>query len=145
MIFAQISRSIGLKDVCDSLQIHSRPLSEIRGAKSPSRNGLSRANKCRTSKLAERLFGEVLCHLKHNYPQHAQGKLPKGLFRFKNPIHIIASTTIELVAICMDWVKHRRRKAATKTHVRLDMKSLLQRFAIVDTVKHNDNLRASEL
>jgi hypothetical protein len=41
MIFAQISRSIGLNDVCDSLQIHSGELSQIRGAKPPSRNGLS--------------------------------------------------------------------------------------------------------
>ncbi|MBT5925489.1 MAG: hypothetical protein HOH33_02600 [Verrucomicrobia bacterium] len=37
MIYAQISRSIGLNDVCDSIQIHSGPLSQIRGARPPSR------------------------------------------------------------------------------------------------------------
>ena len=145
MLYAQLSRSIGLNDVCDSLQIHSGPLSQIRGARPPSRNGLSHANKNRTAKLAERLFWEVTDHLKTTFPQHAQGRLPKGLFRFKRQIHIIDSTTIELVANCMDWAKHRRRKAAAKTHMRLDMESMLPRFAIVDTAKHNDNLRAREL
>ena len=145
MIYAQISRSIGLNDVCDSLQIHSGPLSQIRGAKPPSRNGLSHANKNRPSELAEKLFWGVLENLQHNFPQFAHGNLPKGLHRFKKSIHIIDSTTIELVANCMDWAKHRRRKAAAKTHMRLDMESLLPRFAIVDTAKHNDNLRAREL
>ena len=107
--------------------------------------GLSHANKSRTAKLAERLFWEVTDHLKHTFPQYAHGRLPKELFRFKRKIHIIDSTTIELVANCMDWAKHRRRKAAAKTHMRLDMESMLPRFAIVDTAKHNDNLRAREL
>jgi len=95
--------------------------------------------------MAEKLFWRVLEHLENSSPQFSRGKLPKGLFRFKRNIHIIDSTTIELVANCMDWAKHRRRKAAAKTHMRLDMESLLPRFAIVDTAKHNDNLRAREL
>lgn len=95
--------------------------------------------------MAEKLFWKVTDHLKNTFPQFAHGKLPRGLGRFKRRIHIIDSTTIELVANCMDWAKHRRRKAAAKTHMRLDMESLLPRFAIVDTAKHNDNLRAREL
>ena len=145
MLFAQMTRSIGLNDVCDSLQIHSQALSAIRGATPPSRNGLSHANKCRTADMAEKLFWSVTDHLKNTFPQFAQGRMPRGLGRFKRRINIIDSTTIELVANCMDWAKHRRRKAAAKTHMRLDMESLLPRFAIVDTAKHNDNLRAREL
>ena len=145
MVFAQISRSIGLNDVCDSPQIHSGPLSQIRGAKPPSRNGLSHANKCRTADMAEKLFWQTLEYLRNSYPQFTRAKLPKGIFRFKRSIHIIDSTTIEQVANCMDWAKHRRRKAAAKTRMRLDMESLLPRFAIIDTAKHNDNLRAREL
>lgn len=145
MLFAQMTRSIGLNDVCDSLQIHSQALSAIRGATPPSRNGLSHANKCRTADMAEKLFWSVTYHLKNTFPQFAQGRMPRGLGRFKRRINIIDSTTIELVANCMDWAKHRRRKAAAKTHMRLDMESLLPRFAIVDTAKHNDNLRAREL
>jgi hypothetical protein len=50
-----------------------------------------------------------------------------------------------LVANCMDWAKHRRRKAAAKCHMRLDMQSLLPRFAIVDVARESDLTRAREL
>ena len=65
--------------------------------------------------------------------------------RFNRVIHVVDSTTIQLVAACMDWAKHRRRKAAAKCHLRLDLQSFLPRFAIVDTAKHHDNKRAREV
>src|SRR5690606_28630260 len=37
--------------------------------------------------------------------------------RFKTVIHVVDSTTIELVASCLDWAKHQRRKAAAKCHL----------------------------
>ena len=52
---------------------------------------------------------------------------------------------MELVANCMDWAKHRRRKAAAKTHMRLNLQSLLPSFVIVDTAAEHDNKRAREL
>jgi IS4 transposase len=52
---------------------------------------------------------------------------------------------LELVANCMDWAKHRRRKAAAKTHLRLNLQNLLPGFAIVDTAAEHDNRRAREL
>jgi len=58
---------------------------------------------------------------------------------------VIDSTTLELVANCMDWAKHRRRKAAAKTHMRLSLQSLLPSFVIVDTAAEHDNVRAREL
>jgi hypothetical protein len=45
----------------------------------------------------------------------------------------------------MDWAKHRRRKAAAKCHLRLDLHSFLPRFAIIDTARENDALRSREL
>jgi hypothetical protein len=45
----------------------------------------------------------------------------------------------------MDWARHRRRKAAAKCHLRLDLQSFLPRFAIVDTAKHADAKRAREV
>ena len=55
------------------------------------------------------------------------------------------STTIPLIASCLDWAKHRRRKAVAKCHLRLDLQSFLPRFAIVDTARQNDAKRAREL
>ena len=145
MIYAQLTRCLGLNDVCDSLGLHSGSLSALRGAKAPSRNGLSHANKVRPAVMAEKLFWSVLEHLQKTLTQYQRGKLPKALRRFRRSIQIIDSTTIELVANSMDWAKHRRRKAAAKTHMRLDMESLLPRFAIVDTAKHSDARCAREL
>jgi hypothetical protein len=45
----------------------------------------------------------------------------------------------------MDWAKHRRRKAAAKCHLRMDLQSFLPRFAIVDVAREHDNLRAAEV
>lgn len=55
------------------------------------------------------------------------------------------STVLQLVANCMDWVRHRRRKAAAKMHLRLDLHSFLPSFAVVDTAAHHDNKRAREV
>src|SRR5438046_9319340 len=45
LCYAQVSHSIGLNDVCDALRLNCVPLSAIRGARAPTRNSLSAANK----------------------------------------------------------------------------------------------------
>ena len=52
---------------------------------------------------------------------------------------------MELVANCMGWAKHRRRKAAAKTHMRLNLQSLLPNFVIVDTAGEHDQAGARAL
>ena len=139
MLYAQFSHAIGLNDVCDSLWLHSGPLSAIRGATPPSRNGLSHAGKHRGAAMAEQLFWSMLRHLQTLSPGFAGSKRSKGpLHRFRTTIHIVDSTTIELVASCMDWAKHRRRKAAAKCHMRLDLQSFLPVFVLVDSAKPSD-------
>src|ERR1022692_5073851 len=145
LLDAQLTHCIGLNDLCDSLQLHSGTLSTIRGATPPSRTGLSHANRERPAEMAEKLFWRELEHLTQQSPGFAAGKRRSPAFRFKMPIHVIDSTTMELVANCLDWAKHRRRKAAAKTHMRLNLQSLLPNFVIVDTAAEHDNKRAREL
>ncbi|HWF02111.1 MAG TPA: IS4 family transposase [Candidatus Angelobacter sp.] len=146
LMYAQLTHSIGLNDVCDALGLHSGPLSSIRGATPPNRNTLSHANKVRPAAMAEQLFWAVLEHLGNLSPGFVSGKAGKRFARkFKRAIHLVDSTTIPLIASCLDWAKHRRRKAAAKCHLRLDLQSFLLRFAIVDTARHNDARRAREL
>jgi Transposase DDE domain/Domain of unknown function (DUF4372) len=145
LIYAQLTHALGLNDVCDSLRLHSGPLSAIRGATPPSKNGLSTANRERPAQMAQDLFWAVLDHLHQLYPGFGGRRRPKFAFRFKRPIHLVDATTIQLIARCMDWAKHRRRKAAAKCHLRLDLQTFLPRFAIVDTAGEHDNLRAREL
>jgi len=146
LLYAQFTHAIGLNDVADSLRLHSGPLSSIRGAKPPSRNGLSTANKDRSATLAEQLFWQTFEHLKHLSPGFATGVGGKRLaYRFKCAIHVVDATTIQLVANCLDWAKHRRRKAAAKCHLRLDLHSFLPRFVLIDTARESDAKRAREV
>jgi len=146
LLYAQLTHSIGLNDVCDALGLHAGPLSSLRGATPPSRNNLSHANKVRPAEMAEKLFWAVFGHLGNLSPRFLSGRAGKRFARkFKRTIHLVDSTTIQLIASCMDWARHRRRKAAAKCHLRLDLQSFLPRFAIVDTAKHNDAKRAREL
>ncbi len=145
LLYAQLTHSIGLNDLCDSLQLHSGPLSTLRGATAPSRNGLSNANRERPAEMAEKLFWGMVEYLGKQSPRFVAGKRRGLAFRFKMPIHVVDTTVLELVANCMDWAKHRRRKAAAKTHMRLNLQSLLPSFVIIDTAKEHDNKRAREL
>ena len=146
LLFAQFTHSIGLNDVCDALRLHSGLLSTIRGATPPSRNNLSHANRERDAAMAEKLFWSTLEHLQNLSSDFARGNRGKGLARrFRRVIHVVDSTTIQLIARSMDWAKHRRRKAAAKCHLRLDLQNLLPRFAIIDTARENDAKRSREL
>jgi hypothetical protein len=140
LMFGQLSHALGLNDICDTLQNHSGVLTTIREATPPSRNGFSHANRNRNADMAEDLFWKVLEHLEKLSPGfRRQGRkycaIPR---RFKRIVNIVDSTTIQLVANCMDWAKHRRRKAAAKMHLRLDLHSFLPSFALVKAASSND-------
>ncbi|MFV0338832.1 MAG: IS4 family transposase, partial [Chthoniobacterales bacterium] len=139
-----LTHAIGLNDVCDSLRNHVRWLGSVRGATPPARNTLSHANKTRDSDFMQELFWSVFKHL-----EKASGgfgmrykKLPH---RFKKVISAIDSSTISLVANCMNWAKHRRRKAAAKLHLRLNLQSFLPGFIVIDEARHHDETRAAVL
>ncbi|WP_136078286.1 IS4 family transposase [Pontiella desulfatans] len=146
LLYAHFSHALGLNDVCDALQMNAAALSTIRGAVPPSRNNLSHANKIRNADMAEELYWCMMKHLMDTVPGFAKGKVRRGyLRRFSKTIHALDSTTIQLVANCMDWAKHRRRKAAAKCHLRLDLQSFLPRCAIIDTAKHHDSTMTQSL
>ena len=146
LIYAQLSHSLSLNDVCDSMNTHSGKLVKIRGAVSPKRNTLSYANTHRDPKMAEKVFWDTLSHLQSQHPDFGRKRKYKQFpRRFKKVISAIDSSTISLVANCMDWAKHRRRKAAAKLHLTLNMESFLPRFAVVEKAKHHDSTLAEAL
>ncbi len=144
MLYAQLTHCISLNDVCDGLRLHRGDLSTIRGATAPSRNNLSHANRNRDAVFVERLFWEVLRHLQQTTPGFARGR-GRPLRRFKRAIHAVDSSTIKLIMSCFSWAQHRRRKAAAKLHLRLDLQSFLPGYVIVDKAKGHDNQKAWEL
>ena len=146
MIHGQLAHSISLNDIADTLRNQAGSLATIRRAKPPSRNGLSHANIVRNANMAEELFWETLKHIQQSHPKFGLGHKYSGLpRRFKRTIHAIDSTTIQLVANCMDWAKHRRRKAAAKCHMQLNLQTFLPSFAIVKAGNTHDSTEAKEL
>lgn len=146
LMHSQLSHSISLNDVVDCLQSHEGGLNTIRGATAPSRNGLSNANRTRNADMAEELFWSVFNHLQGMYPGFGTGKHYIGIpRRFKRTIYAADSTTIKLVANCLDWAKHRRRKAAAKCHLRLNLQTFLPSFVLVKSAKTHDSTEAKEL
>jgi hypothetical protein len=146
MAYAHLCQAASLNDVCDGLLIRQEALREIRGASVPSRNGLSHANRHRDAALAEALYWAVaqsLCQEHAGFARQHGGK--NFAYCFKRRVDLVDATTIQLVAHCMDWAKHRRRKAAVKCHLRLDLQTFLPSFVIIDTAREHEATRAREL
>lgn len=145
LMYGQLSYALSLNDVCDALRMFATPLRAIRGATAPSRNALSHANKVRNCEMAERLFWATLEHLQSTFPAFGRGALPSVVHRFRREIHVVDSTVIRLVMSCLDWAKHRRRKAGVKCHLRMSLRSLLPGFAVIEAAHQHDNVQAFKL
>lgn len=146
LMYGQLSHAMSLNDVCDALRNHAPALKDIREAVPPSRNGLSHANRNRNPEMAEELFWSVFAHLKTCTPSFGTGHGYCGIpHRFKRTIHAVDSTTIQLCANCLDWAKHRRRKAAAKMHLRLNLQTFMPSFAIVKAGNTHDSTEAKEI
>jgi len=65
--------------------------------------------------------------------------------RFKRTIYAIDSTTIELIAQCIDWAKHRRYKATLKCHMSLNVQTFLPSFVVLNSARTHDARHAREL
>lgn len=135
MIFYHLMRIESINELCDTLNHHRGLLNTLRNAIAPRRNTLSYANRTRSSEIIKRLFYGVLEHYQKympNFflkPNRRFFRIPR---RFKRTIRALDATTIELVANCMDWAKHRRKKAAAKIHMSLDVLTFTPSMVIVE-------------
>jgi isoleucyl-tRNA synthetase len=96
--------------------------------------------------MAQALYWSMLDHLTSQFQGFSRKPLRSGfLRRFRKLIHAVDSTTIPLVANALGWAKHRRRKAAAKCHLRLNLQTFLPGCAIIDPARHHDSTRVHEL
>ena len=100
---------------------------------------------CQSSEKSGDGTAVVLEHLQSIVPGFGRGGRSRFAFRFKRVIHLVDSTTIALIARCLDWAKHRRRKAAAKCHLRLELQTMLPRFVVVESANEHDSQRTLEL
>ncbi|MDX9775790.1 MAG: IS4 family transposase [Petrimonas sp.] len=146
LLYGHFSKSSSLNEICDALRLHETDLARIRGARAPKRNTFSNANRTRSAEIAEELYWTMLKHFTCICPSFTQGGKYGGFIsRIKRNIFAIDSTTLQLVMNCIDWARHRRRKAAAKTHMKLNVGCMLPSFAIVEDAAHHDSTRAEAL
>ena len=140
LLYGHISGASSLNEICDAFRLHEPEVNRIRGAVSPKRNTFSNANRTRNPEIAEKCYWAVFNHLQTICPAFTQYKQHKGfIHRVKRDIFAIDSTTLQLSLDCIDWAKHRRKKAAAKTHMTLNVGNMLPSFACVDDAAHHDS------
>lgn len=143
LLYAQLAHSLSLHDVCDALRHHASKLVSIRNATPPSKNALSHANRNRNEAMAEALFWDTLKHLRTLHKGFAGTRRHHMPRRFNRMVRAVDATTISLVANCMDWAKHRRRKAAVKLHLSLNLQCFLPSFVVIDAARRHDSVHAA--
>lgn len=148
LLSCHVGHCLSINDICDSLGLHGGLLNSIRNATAPRRNTLSQANKTRSSEVIKAVYSDILAHCRAMHPAFcARGH--RCYFRFprklKRVVRAIDSTTIELISKCMDWAKHRKRKAAAKLHMSLDAASFLPVRIVPEPAKHHDSRFMVEL
>ena len=151
LMIAHLAHTSSLNETCDVCAMHEKKLRYVRNVTPPHRNTLSNANRTRPAAMAEELFWTVKAALEtNNVTVNGKTFNPRGrptgfLHRFKKAIYAIDSTTIQLVLNRIDWAKHRRRKAAAKAHVLLNITSFLPSVVVVESANHHDSTRAAAL
>ena len=84
-----------------------------------SRTPTSTAIRHRDPTMMETLYWKMLDYLGGLSPEFVSIRNPSVLARFKKRhIHLLDSSTIQLVLNSIDWARHRARKAAAKPHPR---------------------------
>lgn len=146
LLYGQITRSGSLNEICDAARLHEPELNRIRGATAPKRNTFSNANRRRDPEIAEKLYWAVFAHLQAICPSFTQYAKHGGfIFRLKRDVFAIDSTTLKLSLDSIDWARHRRKKAAAKTHMSINVGNRLPTFAVVEDAAHHDSTRADAL
>ncbi len=146
LVYGHIAHALSLNEICDALSVHEPEVLRIRGATPPKRNTFSNANRTRDPAMAENLYWQMLSCLQTACPGFAAyGKHAGFIFRLKREIFAMDSTTLQLTLASIDWARHRRRKAAAKCHMRLNIGTFLPTFAVVEDAAHHDSVRADVL
>jgi hypothetical protein len=146
LLYGHAAHALSLNDICDALAVHEPEFLRVRGATPPVRNTFSNANRTRDPALAEALYWQMLAHLQIVCPGFTEyGKHSGFIFRLKRNIFALDSTTLQLTLASINWAQHRRRKAAAKCHLRLNIGTFLPTYAIVEDAAHHDSVRAAAL
>jgi len=134
MLYSQASGKDSLRDIQNSLLAQGHKLYHL-GIKSVRRSTLADANKRRNYRIYEQLFYQLLERCKSITPKHK--------FKFKNPLHILDATLIDLCLSTFPWAKFQTTKGALKLHYQYDHAGQIPTFMVVTEGKRHEIAIAS--
>jgi hypothetical protein len=129
MLYAQSSGKQSLRDIQRGLEANPARLYHL-GLPAIKRSTLSDANSNRSYKVFEGFFYKLL--------DRCQEVTPKHKFRFKNPLHSIDATTIDLCLSVFPWAKFRRAKGGIKLHYDFNHAGMIPEFLRVTDAKQHE-------
>lgn len=129
MLYAQSSGKQSLRDIQRGLEAHPARMYHL-GLPAIKRSTLSDANSNRSYKVFEGLFYKLLdrCHT----------VTPRHRFKFKNPLHSIDATTIDLCLSVFPWARFRRAKGGIKLHYDFNHAGMIPEFLQVTEAKRHE-------
>ncbi len=133
MLFGQLSGQDSLRGIEAGLATQSAVLYHA-GIKPIHRSTLAYANEHRSHELFKKIFLAMLSKCEPLAPKHK--------FRFKNPLHSIDATIIDLCLSLYNWAKFRTTKGAVKLHVKLNHSGYLPAFAVITAGKVHETQMA---
>lgn len=132
MLYAQLSRRRGLRDLVACLNSQQDNLFRIGIPQIVNRSTLAYANNHRDWHLFEAL-GMELIRIANKAHQH----LPHPL-NLKEPLYAMDSTTIDLCLSLFPWADYRETKSAIKLHTILDLRGAIPVYINITNGKTND-------
>lgn len=129
VLYSQITRKDSLREIETGLIAQSNRWYHL-GLSRVCRSTLADANNRRDYRIFEELFYQLLSRCKSLTPKHK--------FRFKNELHSIDATTIDLCLSAFPWAKFRKTKGAIKLHCQYDHSGALPSFIVMTDGKHHD-------
>lgn len=129
LLFGQATGRNSLRDIETGMFAQSPKLYHL-GLPVVKRSTLADANQQRPAAIMERLFYALL--------GRCQAYCPKHPFRFKNKLHSIDATTIELCLSVFPWARYATRKGAIKLHTMVNHDGDVPEVLVVTDGKTHD-------
>ena len=129
LLIGQLSGRKSIRDIIDNLKAHRNKLYHS-GVGNVSRSSLARVNENQPAELYESVFYKLLSKCRTVSPKHK--------FNFKNPLHSMDSSVIDLSLSVFPWADFRSTNGAIKRHSGFDHDGHLPAFMTITEGKCHD-------
>ena len=132
MVYAQLTRREGLRDLVDCLNSQGSKLYHVGLRQRVSRSTLADANERRSAELFEALGKRLIAMALAQYQDEDIG------LGVKEPLYAMDSTTVDLCLKLFPWADFRSTKAGIKAHTAIDLRGAIPVMLSITTAKVSD-------